>query len=612
MDDSIYPNFQIWKLGCNWGRNRPDFFNFIKEKKIVLGASVKKYSVDDLVIITSGFTVKAIARIINNPQPVTLVPEFKTPFKQYEIDYDEEVIFSNAEWFVLKNEEQFLYKLQQGITKVQDKEIQQRVLELWQHRFKTSLEAQVVYAYLVESKSHHQIQKEILGIPAPSNGGGFETMDILHKYKIDGAKKGIIRSKVDYESELLSAKESYLEALKLIQPYFQSLPTSKPPFSLNEKNIILYGPPGTGKTYNAIDLSVYIVTNRWSENHKENKLLYDKFVKSGQIEFITFHQNYTYEDFVVGIKPDINNDELKFIAHKGIFYQIALRARTNYDAAVSGTKGKDFESVLSEILSPFENGEELKIEMTSGAYFKITNVTESTIYFSKPGGDSYNTLSIKRLEEIVKSNREIPIGLTSYYMPLVKLIKTKLSESERKESTELVNYVLIIDEINRANISKVFGELITLLEEDKRLGAENEILTTLQNGEANFGLPPNLFILGTMNTADKSIALIDIALRRRFRFIGKYPCYENYDKDAIELLRYLNNEIYERKKSPDYLIGHAYFMSGNIEQTLKNKVIPLMLEYFSGRIDIVEDLFSNCSWKVTFNKEKYEWVISKN
>lgn len=285
-------------------------------------------------------------------------------------------------------------------------------------------------------------------------------------------------------------------------------------------NIILYGPPGTGKTYNSIDKAVEIVAPKRyeSDNHLENKLSYNELKELGQIEFVTFHQNYTYEDFVVGIIPDIDaeTDALKFKKRKGIFKQLADRARENWEAAQKG------------------------------------------------------------------------------------------AEEEK-------NYVLIIDEINRANISRVFGELITLLEDDKRLGAENELRVTLPNGETNFCLPPNLYIIGTMNTADKSIALIDIALRRRFEFIGYYPKSEILkDNNQKELLKKLNKAIYEKRQSADYLIGHAYFMKGQkTEDVLRTKVIPLLMEYFSGKTDTVSELFENTGWSVDYNTSSYTWDINQ-
>jgi 5-methylcytosine-specific restriction protein B len=185
-------------------------------------------------------------------------------------------------------------------------------------------------------------------------------------------------------------------------------------------------------------------------------------------------------------------------------------------------------------------------------------------------------------------------------------------KSERPKE-DIKNYVLIIDEINRANISKVFGELITLLEKDKRLGEENELRVLLPNGEKDFCLPPNLYLLGTMNTTDKSIALIDIALRRRFQFVGMYPDYEKLEyEEEIELLKQVNTNIYNKKKSPDFLIGHSYFMNElPTVDIVRSNIIPLLMEYFSGKIDVVESIFEDTNLKVKFNSFSFTWEVEE-
>ena len=145
------------------------------------------------------------------------------------------------------------------------------------------------------------------------------------------------------------------------------------------------------------------------------------------------------------------------------------------------------------------------------------------------------------------------------------------------------DYVIIIDEINRANISKVFGELITLLEEDKRWGELNELSVKLPSKET-FAIPNNLYIIGTMNTADKSISLIDIALRRRFEFIEQTINYGAIKNDVCrDFLISLNKKIIEELESTDLLIGHAYFINKSEEDLLKvinQNIVPLLYEYF--------------------------------
>jgi 5-methylcytosine-specific restriction protein B len=387
------------------------------------------------------------------------------------------------------------------------------------------------------------------------------------------------------------------------------------------KNIILYGPPGTGKTYNSIDKAVEISEpERYNPaNHVKNKVVFDELRKSGQIEFVTFHQNYSYEDFVVGISPDVTSGTLRFDKREGIFKQLAERAKLNWLSSNNQKKfNVDFDFVFSTFFSKLieEEVAEIEIPMKSRGYkFKVTSIDieEGRIKFTKQSGGTGHDLLIKNLKAIYEGSLDYGFqGLGVYYTPLVEQLKefAETIEQQNSEEEEMKNFVLIIDEINRANISKVFGELITLLEDDKRLGEENELKVTLPNGEKEFGVPPNLYIIGTMNTADKSIALVDIALRRRFEFIGYYPHNEQLNNEAATLLRKLNDAVYKEKKSADYLIGHAYFMKGQeIEIVLKNKVIPLLMEYFSGKTDIVSKIFIDTNWNVSYNTTNFLWDI---
>lgn len=381
-------------------------------------------------------------------------------------------------------------------------------------------------------------------------------------------------------------------------------------------NTILYGPPGTGKTYESIDLAVKTVNDVSSNEHKVNKVEFDRLRKLGQIEFVTFHQNYSYEDFMVGLRPDTENNELRFRKHRGIFYELAKRATDNYIASKEKKPlEKSFEEAFNQKMNPFiEEGKDVFVQMASGVSYKITDITDYSIHFKKPKGDSHHTLSIQTLKDIVEGTRSPSNGLSAYFDPLANEIKELMKPLPGTESEQIKRFVLIIDEINRANISKVFGELITLLEDDKRLGKENELKITLPNKEEDFGVPPNLYLIGTMNTADKSIALVDIALRRRFEFVAKYPDLTKVkEKEGQKLLEHINSKIYEKKKSADYLIGHGYFMKGQpVEVVLKKNIIPLLLEYFSGKTDIVAEIFDGSGWLIKYDSTIYDWKISKN
>jgi len=383
----------------------------------------------------------------------------------------------------------------------------------------------------------------------------------------------------------------------------------------NPLNQILYGPPGTGKTYHTIDKAVQIITGL-SATHSDNKKVFDDYRKLGQIEFVTFHQNYGYEDFMTGLRPDYQSDILRFRQYQGIFYKLAQRAKENYLASKNRKAlNKDFDTVLSEFLEPLGTGGEIEVAMASEIPYWITDIRNGSLQFRKSTGRTDHTLSIDTLRDLVAGVRDYPSGLKPYYKPLVVLLTQK--QKTTGKAVELEKFVLIIDEINRANISKVFGELITLLEKDKRLDEPNELAITLPNGEENFVLPPNLYVIGTMNTADKSIALVDIALRRRFEFEGKYPDYQilikEGFKESAELLEKINKAIYAKKSTPDYLIGHAYFLSQDpIEAILLKKVLPLLTEYFNNRIADVKAVFKeDTGWRVDFDEITYQWNVTK-
>ncbi|GAA4448683.1 hypothetical protein GCM10023189_06910 [Nibrella saemangeumensis] len=392
------------------------------------------------------------------------------------------------------------------------------------------------------------------------------------------------------------------------------------PAPIYPKNIILYGPPGTGKTYSTVDLAVQIVDGVRGKSHQDSKTRFDVLL-GDQIEFITFHQNYTYEDFVVGIKPDLDDtgSGLRFSRHEGIFYRIAKRAGQNFQASGSNSSMlnlRPFEEVLEELIQPLvDHNQPVPIPMPSGISYTLIRIEGQRIRIKKSGGDEGHMLTIPTLRDLYEGTVEMQSGgMRTYYGPIITLLQERGKLDGSRSTVLPKNYVLVIDEVNRANMSRVFGELITLLEEDKRLGAENEIRLTLPSGE-QFAVPPNLYIIGTMNTADKSLALLDIALRRRFEFIGKYPQYDipGMDQAVAILLQKLNEAIHKHKQSADFLIGHAYFIgkqNGQLKSVFQNRVIPLLMEYFSGRTDLVASLLAESGIPTRKNEYTFQLEVT--
>ena len=277
-------------------------------------------------------------------------------------------------------------------------------------------------------------------------------------------------------------------------------------------NQIFFGPPGTGKTFHTINEAIKIVDPVFYEIHKDDRdqlkarfkllTLNNHNESQGQIGFTTFHQSFSYEDFIEGIKPNKPNENDKF----------------------------------------------LKYEIQEGVFKKICRLAEDSL--------NVNVLTPK-------------------------------------------NFVLIVDEINRGNVSSVFGELITLIEKDKRAGADEELSVTLPYSKETFSVPHNVYIIGTMNTADRSIEALDTALRRRFSFREMPPKPELIkivgslkssngklgDINVVKILKTINNRI-EKLIDKDHKIGHSYFLNisnkQDLKDTFRDKVIPLLEEYFFG------------------------------
>lgn len=367
-------------------------------------------------------------------------------------------------------------------------------------------------------------------------------------------------------------------------------------------NQILYGSPGTGKTFNTINKAIEIIDSDFYQQNKDNrealKEKFEEYKKAGQIEFITFHQSFSYEEFVEGIKAETSEANISYEVKSGVFKKLSNKSLQNFNQSNENIKNKkDFETVFKElILDKLKDDEKLEIRMKKSSFF-IKEVDENKISFDKSGGESQHVLLIKNLKNMYEAeeNKIIIGGLSQYYNPLLEYL-LKNSEIKNTDKEPLKNYILIIDEINRGNISKIFGELITLIEPSKRVGADEEIRLKLPYSQELFGVPSNLYIIGTMNTADRSIALMDTALRRRFHFEEMMPnasLLENLVVDGIKidnLLETINKRV-EYLYDRDHTIGHAYFMSlenletkedkkAELENIFRNKIIPLLQEYF--------------------------------
>ncbi|MED7819521.1 MULTISPECIES: McrB family protein [unclassified Francisella] len=363
----------------------------------------------------------------------------------------------------------------------------------------------------------------------------------------------------------------------------------------NKKQIILYGPAGTGKTFNTKSI---IVNHAFGDADNIDEK-YEELQDQGRVKFVTFHQSFAYEDFIEGIKPIPEDRDVKYDVQDGIFKELCGSAQQI-----------DFH-------------EEQVLKATRAEY-KVVKVTSETLCLEDKNAKKFMLFRecINRFVEYINRNR---VDLNSFkadqdtaesyfgknsnafqinqhtgaYTAAIKYI----FEEENKNNQ---SYYLIIDEINRGNISKIFGELITLLESNKRLGnKETELKTKLPYSKEDFGIPPNLYIIGTMNTSDKSIAHLDIALRRRFGFVEMLPDPEILENSECKsLLQKLNQRI-EILLDKDHLIGHSFFCGkseADIPTIMQNEIIPLLEEYFYGDYEKIQLVLGSKN----LNSEKFE------
>jgi hypothetical protein len=453
-------------------------------------------------------------------------------------------------------------------------------------------------------------------------------------------------------------------------------------------NQIFFGPPGTGKTFHTIDEAVKIINPDFYNQNKSNRdklreeynnnLIIDWETTKGQIGFCTFHQSFSYEDFVEGIKPVEPKDGdtyLKYKVQEGIFKKICRLAEDNIKS-LSRPSGRlislsdaEFEHAvfykisLGDINDPadqeiydycMEKGL-ISLGFGDGVDFSGKDESGVTELYSEKFKDGYGATALNLFKNYLKVGNYVVVSKGNHYIralgkvtgeyvydpntpirykqfrkvewifkdqdiPVQDLYEKNLSqqsiyklksdcikkdffvsakEIDAPKQNKAKNFVLVIDEINRGNVASIFGELITLIEKDKRAGNDEALEVVLPYSKDRFTVPPNLYIIGTMNTADRSIEALDTALRRRFSF-REMPPVSSLIKtegklkqssgkigtiEVVALLDKINDRI-EKLIDKDHKIGHSYFMTitslDELKGAFKDKVIPLLEEYFFG------------------------------
>lgn len=457
------------------------------------------------------------------------------------------------------------------------------------------------------------------------------------------------------------------------------------PGNTESRNTILYGPPGTGKTYNALPMALNIINGfELKDSYSKEEWIvlkkqFDDLREEGRIEFVTFHQSMSYEDFVEGIKPKMDEtstekgeipEQLHYEISDGVFKRIADRAAATEKISQHSENYKMPDDILSEIDNvgfgkirfenwvpgnevyeycmennvicvPYEvdldfsdsnNESQTEQILTDNKYgwhekvgiktikhwlkkediVFITSVGKNSVkavaqitsdYYYNP--DSSISFSHFRKVKWLMKDVNIPVDsvystqFSSYAASLLYRARVRKDFFKKQDKRENLKYVLIIDEINRGNIANIFGELITLLEPSKRVGESEHLKIKLPYSKNDFEVSSNLYLIGTMNTADRSVEALDTALRRRFSFREMVPNPELIktagalretdgkigDIDVVKLLETINKRL-EKLIDKDHRIGHSYFMhiktEAELQLAFKDKVIPLLEEYFFG------------------------------
>ena len=416
----------------------------------------------------------------------------------------------------------------------------------------------------------------------------------------------------------------------------------KQPDNIYDKNLILYGPPGTGKTYSSAIYAVAICDRKSIDELTDYAAVMARFNElrdEGRIAFTTFHQSYGYEEFIEGIKPYTDEDtkSISYSVEPGVFKSFCETAKKKsiegspldipddarvWKVTIRPNVRKDcFENDRIRINWEYDSDIAVRFvdDITKGDLIVTTDGSRTVIngiavavdddaFIMTDADSDRQTRKVKWLskniaEEVASINagkqlsrptvHRVPSISIANLMELATKKNKELSSVEIQENNK--PYVFIIDEINRGNISKIFGELITLIEGTKRAGEPEAACAILPYSGETFSVPSNVYLLGTMNTADRSIALMDTALRRRFSFeelmpdadvLRKIGADKVDDLDVAAMLEKINERItflYDR----EHTIGHAFFTRLKDEPTIaalsaifKKSVLPLLQEYF--------------------------------
>lgn len=605
----------FWKLGCRWGKKtegKPLFFDLLIKENIVISWDHLDFGKNSIILLTDGFKPLGIAKTLSQKRPIQELIAKETDFKEKQIYFEEGLMYYEAAIIPIQNPT-FSYDAQQGIINIHNYEVIKNI-QNFMSNFNINIQLQSISKLL-------QYKKQIILQGPPGTGKTKLAKEIAESFifnnntKIDKLYfKNVVSTLKSFNSN--SIKIDYIKDETIHFKATRSVPEYS--FTFNDLYDCYIKEDYLGSDFVAYpqyakrSLVWLIVKN------------YNNSIFNDQFKLIQFHPSYTYEDLIRGIEAESKGEKIVYKNVNKTLGLFAKKALENYLDSQKPTIDYTREKWVDDQFTKFKDTIAESID-ENGKYELTTNVSIVEIDDDSFGyiGNSWQAQNPHRMRfqdiktgylsdnlsrQELKNNPLVSRSAfqhATYYFNVLQDFRNGINDVMPNDFSAMKNniqkpYVLIIDEINRANLSSVLGELIYALE------YRGEAVDSMYNVDGNeIILPPNLYIIGTMNTADRSVGHIDYAIRRRFAFVNVLP--ENLkEKQGLdefhEILFLAVEKLFNERTSPEFEVkdvqlGHSYFIDKSEEENgvtidirFEYEIKPILLEYVKDGVLIGNDI----------------------